>query len=58
MSGKLSNQPRPSNCIQTLESNLKSVIPELRKRQIVGLIEPVNTYSVPGYLLSDFNEGS
>jgi len=49
-------QNSPDVC-QTLEQNLRLVLPELEQRGAIGLIEPINTTTVPGYLLSDFNAG-
>lgn len=42
---------------ETLRSNLKLVLPLLEQSGIVGLIEPINTRSVPGYFLHDFDTG-
>ena len=39
---------------QTYLKNLKSVVKLLEKANVVGLIEPINGYSVPGYFLHDF----
>lgn len=35
-------------------NNLRSAIPLLEESGVVGLIEPINPYSVPGYFLHDF----
>lgn len=60
MSGKLlpeqllSEQP---NCLKILEKNLRLVAPELEKRGIVGLIEPINNQTVPGYIMNNYDLG-
>lgn len=62
MSGKLDSAERlsseQSQCLQTLESNLRLVLPELEKRNIVGLIEPINNQTVPGYILNNYDLGT
>ncbi len=57
MSGKLPGSENRPIVLQTLENNLRQIIPELEKRGIVGLIEPINPITVPGYALSDFDAG-
>lgn len=44
-------------CLKTLESNLRSILPELETRGIVGLIEPINNQTVPGYILNSYDLG-
>ena len=41
----------------TLKKNLAAAIPLLEKAKVVGLIEPINSYSVPGYFLNSFELG-
>ena len=41
----------------TLKKNLAAAIPLLEKAKVVGLIEPINSYSVPNYFLSSFELG-
>ena len=52
MSGKLEGSE------EVLKSNLRSAIPLLKASGVVGLIEPINKYSVPGYFLNDFAIGT
>jgi hydroxypyruvate isomerase len=54
MSGKMENPPTSANH-ETFLSNLKYAAVLLEKAGIVGVIEPINHYSVPGYYLNDFN---
>lgn len=54
MSGKL-DQPPTSEHRETFLSNLKYAAGHLERESIVGIIEPINHYSVPGYFLHDFN---
>ncbi len=42
----------------TLLENLKNSIPLLEEAKIVGLIEPINPFSVPGYFLNNFDMGT
>ena len=55
MSGKPSSDFPGSE--ETLRENLKNSIQILEESKIVGLIEPINPFSVPGYFLNDFDMG-
>ena len=52
-----------SNCTdgianeETLRKNLAVAIPLLEEAKVVGLIEPINSYSVPEYFLNSFELG-
>ena len=52
-----------SNCTDglanedTLRKNLAVAIPLLEEAKVVGLIEPINPYSVPEYFLNSFELG-
>lgn len=56
MAGKM-DSVTPQNW-ETYENNLKYAADILRAENLVGLIEPINQYSVPKYFLSDFNKGT
>ena len=56
MSGKVSATQPGSE--RTLRANLSRALPVLKENDIVGLIEPINFYSVPGYFLNDFELGA
>lgn len=53
MSGKLEHAPTKEHH-ETFLSNLKYAATYLEQENIVGVIEPINPYSVPGYFLCDF----
>ena len=55
MSGKASPDCPASE--STLVANLRSSIELLKEADIVGLIEPINNFSVPGYFLNNFDVG-
>lgn len=55
MAGKL-EQVSQSNW-ETYENNLKYAADVLSNENIVGVIEPINQYSVPQYFLSDYGKG-
>lgn len=58
MTGKLDPGSENSPVVlKTLEKNLTSILPDLQQRGIIGLIEPINNLTIPGYLLSDFDAG-
>lgn len=54
MAGKLEN-PTTQHWA-TYEKNLQYAAEVLRNENIIGVIEPINPYSVPNYFLSDFNK--
>lgn len=58
MSGCVPEGADRGACYATLEYNLRRVIPELQKRNIVGVIEPINNQTVPGYFLNNYGEGT
>lgn len=39
------------------ERNLRYAAEVFQKENIIGLIEPINTYSVPNYYMSNFDKG-
>ncbi|CAG7825303.1 unnamed protein product [Allacma fusca] len=55
MSGVVQGENR-AECYETLEKNLRSILPDLEKRNVVGVIEPINNDTVPGYFLNNYNE--
>lgn len=42
---------------ETFESNLKYAVDVLKGENLLGLIEPINQYSMPNYFLSDYGRG-
>ncbi|XP_035452835.2 putative hydroxypyruvate isomerase [Spodoptera frugiperda] len=54
MAGKLQNAT--SQNWETYENNLKYAAGVLKNENLLGVIEPINQYSVPNYFLSDFNK--
>ena len=55
----MSGKPSPDNPASesTLIENLRNSIKLLEDSNIVGLIEPINNVSVPGYFLNNFEMG-
>lgn len=53
MSGKLEHSPTKEHH-ETFLKNLKYAAGFLEKENVVGVIEPINHYSVPGYFLNSF----
>lgn len=56
MSGKIDGAPTEEND-QCYENNLKYAVNLLEKENIIGLIEPINKYSVPNYYMNCYNKG-
>ncbi len=56
MSGKVT--PDQPGSEDVLVSNLKNAAPLLEAAGVVGLVEPINPYWVPGYFLNDFDMGN
>jgi len=57
MSGKNKDGVSRSEAMDVLERNLKVAIPLLEKAGVVGLIEPINPWSVPNYNMDSFSDG-
>lgn len=53
MSGKLESSPTKEHH-ETFVENLKFAAEILERENLVGVIEPINHYSVPGYFLHDY----
>ena len=45
----------PEEQRKTFIANLKSCAEFLSEKRLIGLIEPINGYSKPGYFLNDFD---
>lgn len=56
MSGTITGESSKDND-DTYEKNLRYVIPLLEKENITGLIEPINSYSVPNYYMNSYDKG-
>lgn len=56
MSGKTENNERTQQQYETYESNLRFAETRLKHEGIIGLIEPINNYSVPQYFLNSFEK--
>ena len=41
-----------------LKENLSKAIPLLKEAEVVGLIEPINPYTMPNYFLNNYELGS
>lgn len=54
MSGKLEHAPTKAHH-ETFLSNLRYAAGHLEREGVIGVIEPINSYSVPGYFLNDFS---
>jgi hydroxypyruvate isomerase len=44
--------------VKTYEKNIKHAATLFEKESIIGLIEPINPYSVPKYYMNDFQKGA
>lgn len=56
MSGKINGMPTEANDI-CYENNLKYAANLLENENIIGLIEPINKYSVPHYYMNSYDKG-
>lgn len=54
MSGKLEHAPS-KEYHETFISNLKYAASHLEREGVIGVIEPINPYSVPGYFLNNYS---
>lgn len=56
MAGKLESLPTKENDDVYIE-NLKYAASKLENENIIGVIEPINGYSLPGYYMNNYNKG-
>lgn len=56
MSGTVNGTPTQEND-EAYESNLRLAVNLLEKEGILGLIEPINGYSVPNYYMNSYDKG-
>lgn len=56
MSGKIAGESTKLND-NAYETNLRYAIGLLEKENIMGLIEPINSYSVPNYYMNSYDKG-
>lgn len=56
MAGKLEG-PATEAHDRTYLANLRLAAPILERNNIIGVIEPINKYAVPGYYLSCYDKG-
>lgn len=56
MGGKLLSPPTDENHNAYIK-NLQYAAKKFEQENIVGLIEPINKYSVPGYYLNNYEKG-
>lgn len=56
MAGKLEGNATDCND-STYENNLRYAANLLEKENILGLIEPINKYSVPNYYMNSYEKG-
>ena len=57
LSGRSLGNDRRQEQLSVLESNLRWASEKLQSYGIIGLLEPINTYSKPGYFLNNYNDG-
>lgn len=58
MSGLFAPGGRESDYTATYTANLKIAADSLRKCQMVGVIEPINKYAVPGYFMNSYSKAA
>lgn len=56
MAGKFS-EPTTLDHDDVYVENLKHCAKELQQRDMIGLIEPINKYALPGYFLNSYDKG-
>lgn len=56
MGGKLLSPPTDENHKAYIK-NLQYAAKKFEQENIIGLIEPINKYSVPGYYLNNYEKG-
>lgn len=56
MAGKFAD-PTTEQHDEVYVENLKWCAKELQERDMLGLIEPINKYALPGYFLNNYDKG-
>lgn len=56
MAGKFA-EPTTVEHDEVYVENLRYCAGELQQRDMIGLIEPINKYALPGYFLNSFEKG-
>lgn len=56
MAGKFA-EPTTEEHDEVYVANLKYCAKELQERDMIGLIEPINKYALPGYFLNNYDKG-
>lgn len=56
MAGKFA-EPTTEQHDEVYVANLKYCAKELQERDMIGLIEPINKYALPGYYLNNYDKG-
>ncbi|KAH8289483.1 hypothetical protein KR054_005779 [Drosophila jambulina] len=56
--GLLPPNGRESDYTATYESNLKIAADKLRESEMIGVIEPINKYAVPGYFMNSYEKAA
>lgn len=57
MAGNI-NEPANDLHWSVYESNLKYAADELKKNDLIGLIEPINNHTVPKYFMNSYDKGN
>lgn len=57
MAGRQQEGVARHEALSIFQSNLESVLPDLEKAGVVGLIEPINPWSLPRYNMDSFEDG-
>jgi len=56
MAGRKVEGGSREEAMETFRSNLETSLPLLEKAGVVGLLEPINQFSVPGYILDNYSD--
>lgn len=58
MSGLVKEDSTREEQLQCYVKNLRYAAKELEKHNMIGLIEPINKYSVPNYFMNNYTDGN
>jgi len=56
MAGRKMEGESRETALQAFKSNLEAALPLLKEAKVVGLIEPINPYSVPNYNMDNYED--
>lgn len=58
MSGSIKDRLTRDDQLKCYKENMRLAAEKLARHNIVGVIEPINKYSVPNYFMNNYDDGN